>query len=187
MRSLREELPNIMIKSLAEIACLGILLISCGTATHTTGNSGGTPNRASPSPSSHEQTNLRSLQVLKLCNSVSEIKVVPIKDELVSDEVYNGLITAGKEAVPCLVERITDTTKMRDPRKAPHYPDFRVGDAAFFVLLDITKVPFEQMLPETVRAKIRDQGVYAYFEYVEKVENRRTLQSRWRDWLKEEH
>jgi hypothetical protein len=173
----------IMIKSLAEIACLGILLVSCGTATHSTGNSGGALNPVSVSPSPHEQTNLRSLQVQKLCNSLSEIKVMPIKDETVDDDVYNGLMAAGKEAVPCLIERITDTTKMRDPRKEPHYSDLRVGDAAFFVLLDITKVPFEQMLPEDVRAKIPDQGVYAYFEYVEKAKNRKVLQGRWRGWL----
>lgn len=52
---------------------------------------------------------------------------------------------------------------MKDPRQAPVYRDFRVGDAAFFVLLRITKVPFEEMLPTQVRSELEDEGVYAYF------------------------
>lgn len=66
-------------------------------------------------------------------------------------------------AISCLIGKITDSNTMKDPRQAPVYRDFRVGDAAFFVLLRITKVPFEEMLPTQVRSELEDEGVYAYF------------------------
>ena len=62
------------------------------------------------------------------------------------------------------------------------YREFRVGDAAFFVLLDITKVPFEQMLPAEVKSELEDDGVYAYFEYIKKDENRKSLQGESQAW-----
>jgi hypothetical protein len=62
------------------------------------------------------------------------------------------------------------------PSKIAH--GFRVGDLAFFLLLRITGVPFEQMLPENVRAKVKEEGVYAYFRYTEVPANRAALQRR---------
>ncbi len=80
------------------------------------------------------------------------------------------------------VSQLMTKTRMKDPRSAPTYPDFRVGDLAFFLLVDITKIPFEQMLPYSVKFKIKDEGVYAYFEYVEHLNNRKALQNKWRAW-----
>jgi hypothetical protein len=73
---------------------------------------------------------------------------------------------------------------MRDPRSEPTIADFRVGDLAFFLLLRITGVSFEQMLPEDVKAKVKEEGVYAYFRYTEVPANRAALQRRWKAWLK---
>jgi hypothetical protein len=110
------------------------------------------------------------------------MKTMPFKGEAIDDEVYNGLIALKEAAVPCLIGKITDSTRMNDPRQASVYRDFRVGDAAFFVLLDITKVPFEEMLPVEVRSEMEDEGVYAYFEYIKKDENRKSLQAKWQAW-----
>lgn len=62
----------------------------------------------------------------QLCNRVSEIKTLLFKDEHVDDEVYNGLVHAGKDAAQCLAEKILDTTIMLDPRKAPPYEGLTV-------------------------------------------------------------
>ena len=128
------------------------------------------------------QSPAKQLAAQKLCEQLSEVKTLPFKGEPVSDVVYNGLMVAGDDAIPCLIDKITDTSRMKDPRQAPSYGDVRVGDVAFFILGDITGVPFEQMLPEAVRSELNDSGVYAYFEYVERYENRQELQGRWREW-----
>lgn len=125
------------------------------------------------------------LQSKSLCDRLAEIKRLPFKNERVDDEIYNQLIQQGKVVVPCLINRLTDATKMKDPRSAPSYDDFRVGDVAFFVLLNTTNVPFEQMLPHNVTARLKDEGVYAYFEYVKSLKNRKILQNRWKAWLKQ--
>lgn len=117
-----------------------------------------------------------------LCQKLLEMKTMPFKDEAIDDEVYNGLIALKDAAIPCLIGKVTDSTRMNDPRQAPVYRDFRVGDAAFFVLLDITKVPFEEMLPVEVRSELEDEGVYAYFEYINKDEHRKMLQAKWQAW-----
>lgn len=121
-----------------------------------------------------------------LCKSLPEIKKLPFKGEAIDDGVYNKIITQGNKIVPCLIEKITNTAKMRDPRTAPTYPNFKVGDLAFFLLLEITKTPLEQMLPDAVKREIKDEGVYAYFRYVNRVGNRKTLQKNWKAWLKKQ-
>lgn len=144
------------------------------------------------------QVNLNQAQVLQvqpaqatptrpdaqaLCERLPEIKEIPFKDEPVEDEAYNSFIAASNEAVPCLIDRLDDSTKMKDPRSAPQYRDFKVGDLAYIMLVRITKVPFESMLPDDVRERMKEEGVYAYFDYVQNPDNRRVIQSRWRAWL----
>lgn len=132
-------------------------------------------------PSGHQDGAART-RAETLCQKLPEMNRMPFKGERIEDDVYNGLIALKGAAVPCLIGKITDTTKMKDPRQAPVYRDFRVGDAAFFVLLDITRIPFEQMLPDEVRSEMEDEGVYAYFEYIKKDENRKSLQAKWQEW-----
>ena len=109
---------------------------------------------------------------------------MPFQNEHVDDEVYNQVVAKGQAIVPCLVEQLTNGTKMADPRSEPTVADFRVGDLAFFLLLRITNVPFEQMLPNSVKDKLKEEGVYAYFKYSEDPANRAALQRRWKAWLK---
>lgn len=134
------------------------------------------------SESSRHQGEAARARAEILCQRLPEMKTMPFKGEPIEDEVYNGLAALKDAAIPCLIGKITDSTRMNDPRQAPVYRDFRVGDAAFFVLLDITKVPFEQMLPAEVKSELEDEGVYAYFEYIKKDENRTSLQARWQAW-----
>lgn|GEM_PF-3058687 len=115
-------------------------------------------------------------QVDMFCNRVNEIKILPFKGEYVDDEVYNGLINLGKPAARCLVKKIVDNTVMVDPRKTPPYEGITVGDVALFVLLDITKQNLENILPPPVRDEYTKEGIYAYFRFVEKPENRKIIQ-----------
>lgn len=117
-----------------------------------------------------------------LCSLVSEIKVLPMKGEKGIDTIYDALIAAGDAVVPCLIDKVADTTPMPDPRQTPKFSETTVGDVAFFVLVDSTDLDFIAPLPPEVRQAYRDEGVYAYFDYVAKIDNRLKLQRNLRDW-----
>jgi len=117
------------------------------------------------------------------CDRLNEIKELPFKNEAVQDEVYNSLVMLREKAIPCLIDKLTDTTPMKDPRKVPPCERFAVGDAAHCVLTDITKVPFEEFLPTAVKERYLEIGADAYFEYVQRPENRVQLQKRWGAWF----
>ena len=122
------------------------------------------------------------------CQGLSKIRSIPFKKgETVDDPAYNRIMGQGKAVIPCLIDHLTDTTKMKDPRSAPAITDFRVGDLAFFLLTDITETEFEQWLPDSVNSKLKDRGVYAFIEYVGQPRNRRTLQEKWRAWLAQQN
>ena len=67
-----------------------------------------------------------------LCSRISDIKILPQKGETGEDQTYDAFIRAGEKVVPCLIEKVSDTTKIRDPRQEPGYPDIqvRIGDIA---------------------------------------------------------
>jgi hypothetical protein len=121
-----------------------------------------------------------------LCDRVSEIKVMPFKDESVDDAAYDALIEAGDSALPCLIAKVTDTRKMRDPRQAPGYAgiETRVGDVAYFMLVRIAKFGFIDMFPARVQQRYKTEGVYAYFEFVQKRRNREWLRRKLNQWYR---
>jgi hypothetical protein len=117
-----------------------------------------------------------------LCNRVSQIKVLPMKNDRGLDSTFDAFMSGGTRVIPCLIEKVTDETRMADPRQAPTYADTRVGDVAYFLITDITQLDFVPLLPPEVQAKFPDQGVYAYFEFVEKPANRKKLRNNLRSW-----
>jgi hypothetical protein len=138
------------------------------------------PNIVSASPS--------NIDVKLLCDKLSELKKIPYDPNDVNDDpIYNGLIKQGNNAIPCLINKITDITLMPDPREAPQVEKFRVGDAAVFILLFITKQDWQPktMLSPEFAKYWKSDGVYAYFAYVEKPANRKKMQIWWKNWMKD--
>jgi hypothetical protein len=119
----------------------------------------------------------------QVCNKIDEIRILPFKWENVDDEAYNQIIAEGYPVVPCLIDRISDTTTMPDPRQGPPYEGVTVGDVAFFVFLDISKQDLKSFLPKAVEDQFETQGVYAYFKFVEDPDNRKLLQENVREWM----
>lgn len=146
------------------------LFASCGTPSKFAGVN---PNSNNTQPAGHSGA---------LCDRVAEIKTLPFKGEPVTDPAYNDLLAAGEKALPCLNEKITDTTPMNDPRQAPKFDGIKVGDVAYFVFVRITKLDFSEVLPPSIKERYKDEGVYAYFKFVEKQENREQLRSELREW-----
>lgn len=132
---------------------------------------------------------LQQANAQNLCDRVSEIRVMPFKDERVNDAAYNALIEDGESALPCLIAKVTDTREMRDPRQAPGYAgvETRVGDVAYFMLVRIAKFDFIGMFPAKVQERYKTEGVYAYFEFVQKKRNRAWLQRKLNEWYRSKY
>lgn len=125
-----------------------------------------------------------------LCDSIKEIGVLPIKDEAVPDPAYNALASAGEYAIPCLIHKITDKTKMKDPRKAPTVGMVAVGDTAFFVLIDVAKIDqagFLELLPPEIRKAYEREGIYSYFRLIDEDHNRQKLQDAAVKWYEKKY
>lgn len=120
-----------------------------------------------------------------LCNRVSEIKALPHYDENGVDAAYDALAQAGESVVPCLIDKITDTTIMPDPR-CPRISDTKVGDVAYFVLVRIIKIGFSELFPPDVKDTYKKEGVFAYHEYIERRGKRKELQLKFREWYRQQ-
>ena len=127
--------------------------------------------------------NASNPNVESLCDRLGDITLIPMKQDERGDEFYNTLLTKGKDSVPCLISQITNTRIMNDPRQAPKYNNFKIGDAAFFIFLRITKQHMEDFLPSSASAKIKDEGVYAYFRYVNRISGRKYIQNKSQSWF----
>lgn len=129
----------------------------------------------------------------ELCDRLISIDTMPTHEPNVTDPIYESLIAKGEEAIPCLVEKISDTTSMPDPRySVPRWQHFKVGDAAVFILLDIISrddLESEKLMIQSLSTKYAEEwetnGIYAYFSYVSESKNRSALQRWWKNWLKE--
>lgn len=117
------------------------------------------------------------------CKALENVRSLPFKGKVVDDVAYNHIIKNGEKAIPCLVKHITDSGRMPDPRKTPKYENFAVGDLCVILLCTITGRPFEEQLPAEIRNDYKRDGVAVYFTFVERPENRKTLQEQWTMWL----
>jgi hypothetical protein len=178
-------LPQVELRDMMKLIFLLFLFCAACGAIHTPAPSGAKLSASDPSKASPSQSDIQDPNLL--CNRISEIKIYPFKGERGEDATYDALIEAGDKVVPCLIGKITDTTKMPDPRQEPKFSDIRVGDIAYFILIDITRLDFTEFLPPAVKEKYKDEGVYAYFRHVEKQENRRRLQSKFYEWYHQKY
>ena len=129
------------------------------------------------------------ISVAGLCSRLREIKTIPYDpNEISGDLIYDGLRAAGKQAIPCLIDKLTDTEMIESPEGMMPVKDFRVGDAATFLLLYNSRQVWdpETMFPPKYRRIFQEQGIFAYYAYVDKPTNRRKFQLWWKNWLKKE-
>jgi hypothetical protein len=147
----------------------------------------------SPTPPPPIDSSLMSLSAKELCDRLHEIEVIGHRVLEESDDLYRAILAKGSEALPCLIERIDDRTKTPDPRSAPKWQHYVVGDTAVFTVLYIAcqddDERWEEMMLATLPEKSQNgwttNGIYAYFNYVSEPKNRKTLKNWWKKWLKE--
>lgn len=140
------------------------------------------------SPTS-ENTSLADKSPRYLCDHLSELKHMAwTPSEHSGDAVYDALKRNGYYSMPCLIEKITDTSPAENPTGAPFWAGltYRVGDTAVLMLMDINDMYWPKgMLPGKYESMFKDEGMFAYYYYVHEVpEARRQIQRWWRDWLK---
>ena len=115
------------------------------------------------------------------CDKVLEIKELPFKDES-KDPVYKEIIESGNKCLPYLIEKIDDLTKINDPEgkilKIPNIRSIVLGDICFFIALDITKYRPEDFLDKKSKKAFETRGIYAYFDYVEDLANRKKIKEK---------
>jgi hypothetical protein len=73
---------------------------------------------------------------------------------------------------------------MRDPRCPTISGAKKISDVAYFVLVQITKIGFIELLPADVHEKYKTTGVYAYHDYIERKGSRKELQLKLREWYR---
>lgn len=117
-----------------------------------------------------------------MCRQLPNSAGFPLKGNLIGDDVHDTLVELGQYSLPCLIDHITDSTWMPDPRQEPLVGDFRAGDAAFYILCD-KGLDFNLVLPMLDKKAWEAIGVYAYFEWVNKANHRRVLQDLVRRWV----
>ena len=104
------------------------------------------------------------------------------------DAIYDGLKRKGHAAIPCLVEKITDTSPAKNPTGAPFWAGltYRVGDTAVNMLMDINDMYWpEGMLSKKYERMFKDEGMFSYYFYVHQVPGaRQQIQRWWRSWMK---
>ena len=125
----------------------------------------------------------RNDRVLELCKSVGKIKQLPNDpSEKGVDSTYDAIVEAGSAVVPCLIDNITITKVMTDPRCPTISKGTTVGDVSYFVLVDILKIDFVKFLPADVVESYKTNGAYAYHDYIDRRGARKELQAKLRNW-----
>jgi hypothetical protein len=83
------------------------------------------------------------------------------------DPAFCRLVELGDPATACLLDKVTDTTRMPDPGCPGMSGDrYAVGDLAYVTLVSLHGLEWNAPFPAAVRADIRRKGAYAYYDYV---------------------
>lgn len=104
------------------------------------------------------------------CPAVRDIKTIPFHGEAGVDAAYDRF-QFETDCYHVLIKALSSLRPMADPR-CPSYGGFVEADAALFVLVRKYEIDIPDLMPDSERANWKEQGVYAYFAYVEDPKRR---------------
>ena len=104
-----------------------------------------------------------------------------VYDAIVTDDTYDALDRLGAYSLPCLVNRLTDTRWMPDPRSEPLLGVPVVGDVAYMILGG-KGVP--DVLPALAHKKANELRMDDYFLWPSVGDHRQRLQNAVEAWLR---
>jgi SanA protein len=103
-----------------------------------------------------------------------------VYDPIVTDDTYDALERLGAYSLPCLVNRLTDTRWMPDPRSEPLLGVPVVGDVAYMILGD---KGVRDVLPALAHKKPNELRMDDYFLWPSVGDHRQRLQNAVEAWL----
>lgn len=135
-----------------------------------------------------QATKLAALMCRQISNVGTILEIIqsqatnvgPTKDPPVTDDVYDTLVWLGPYSLPCLVDRLTDTRWMPDPRSEPLLGVPVVGDVAYMVLAD---KGVHDVLPQLAHKKPSEMRMDDYFLWPSIGNHRLRLQGAVHSWL----
>jgi len=110
------------------------------------------------------------------CPTLRDIKTMPFTEETGVDAAYDRF----RYSTDCdhvLIRGLKSVRLMPDPR-CPNYGGFVEADAALFLLAEKHDIDLPDVMPDSERAYWKEQGVYAYFAYVEGPKRRAEANAR---------
>lgn len=118
------------------------------------------------------------------CKKIAYISEFPFKDiGTPRDPVYRVLRAVREATIRCLIEEVTNNTLMQNPTVNPEPSKVAVGDIAFFIWWRVTGAEFDELFPDYVVNRYRENGIASYFEYIQVPGNRMRLQDRLNQWV----
>jgi len=105
-----------------------------------------------------------------------------IDDSPVFDDTYDALLRLGSHSLPCLVNRLSDTRWMPDPRTEPLLGAPLVGDVAYMILGD---KGVSDVLPSLTHKGPHELRMDDYFRWPSVGDHRQRLQNAVRAWLRD--
>ena len=119
-----------------------------------------------------------------MCRQLPNAAAFPMKSSFSGDDVHDTLVLLSGIALPCLVDRLTDSTWMPDSRSEP-LADFHAGDAALWILTDAGLDWDSVIVPLLDQKKWKGTGVYEYFYWVNVGNHRKLVQNTVKRWLQQ--
>jgi len=145
--------------------------------------------RPEPLEQPPENTTLADKHSQYLCDHLADLKEMAwTPHDHSGDAIYDALERKRFDAVPCLIDKITDMHHAENPTGAPFWAGltYRVGDTAVLMMMDINDMYWPRgMVTPKYERMFTDQGMSYYYFYVDEVPGaRKHIQLWWRNWLK---
>lgn len=128
-------------------------------------------------------SNLNAESDLKCERLISEVTIIPFRSGSEVAGKYNYFIQNSEDDFlkSCLLESVTNTNSMPDPRESMPLKEVATGDVAVFLLVRMYNLRYQDILPRESAEKWQDQGIFAYFESVETLDGRMQIQNNIRE------
>ena len=165
-------------KAFATLAMAILLLVAACTDRAQSNVAAQTPPPPPAADTTQDQARARALALgVGACNDISNIKVLPFKDELGEDAQFDRMVVNFGGYKSCLIAKITDRTEIQDPSIGPKRHPYTVGNLAYDVITSSGRIDYTTCMPAQLSASWKQQGAQALTTWLAKDGNPEVLQA----------